>query len=133
MIPKSYLTRVHQITTFFLFCNWKQWMWAQWRMAVFSAVVTATVGHLCWCRFLEVWPVCSCSSLATVVFCRWEFALSNSVIALFVYVVVSVEINRRHYFQNDQHTQAKNHHLSGVMFSARSQVFLHSSLFHVKA
>jgi len=30
----------------------------------------------------------------------WEFALSNSVIVLFVSVVVSMEINGRHYFQS---------------------------------
>jgi len=35
------------------------------------------------------------------VFCCWEFALSISVIVLFVSVVVSMEINGRHYFQND--------------------------------
>ena len=53
----------------------------------------------------------SCSSLAKVhshwwwlrwkiVFCSWEFALSNSVIVLFVSIVVSMEINRRHYFRS---------------------------------
>jgi len=34
-------------------------------------------------------------------FCSWEFALSTSVIVLFVSVVVSMEINRRNYFQSD--------------------------------
>jgi len=33
------------------------------------------------------------------VFCSWEFAVSNNVIVLFV--VVSVEINGRHYFRSD--------------------------------
>jgi len=37
------------------------------------------------------------------VFCSWEFALSNSVIVLFVSVEVSMEINRRHYFQDNLH------------------------------
>ena len=36
-------------------------------------------------------------------FCSCKFALSNSVIVLFVSVVVSMEINRRHYFQSDWH------------------------------
>ena len=36
-----------------------------------------------------------------LVFCSWEFPLSNSVTVLFVSVVVSMEINRRHYFWND--------------------------------
>ena len=35
------------------------------------------------------------------VFCSWEFALSICVIVLFVSVVVSMEINRRHYFQSN--------------------------------
>ena len=38
-----------------------------------------------------------------IVFCSWEFALSNSVIVLFVPVVVSMEISRRHYFWNNLH------------------------------
>jgi len=33
-----------------------------------------------------------------IVFCNWEFALSKSVFVLFVSIVVSMEINRRHYF-----------------------------------
>ena len=64
--------------------------------------------------FLWVRQAGSCSSLekyiANVVnnvehefFCSWEFALSNSVITLFVFVVVSMEINRRHYFWSDLH------------------------------
>jgi len=32
------------------------------------------------------------------VFCSWEFTLSSSVTVLFVAAVVSMEINRRHYF-----------------------------------
>ena len=36
-----------------------------------------------------------------IVVCTWEFALSNSVIVLFVSIVVSMEINRRHHFQGD--------------------------------
>jgi len=34
-------------------------------------------------------------------FCSREFALSNSVIVLLISVVVSMEINSRHYFQSD--------------------------------
>ena len=36
-----------------------------------------------------------------IVFCSWEFALSNSVIVLFTSVIVSMEINRRHCFWSD--------------------------------
>jgi len=38
-----------------------------------------------------------------IAFCSWEFALSNSVIVLFVSVVVSMEIKRRHYFRSSLH------------------------------
>jgi len=34
-------------------------------------------------------------------FCSCEFALQNSVILLFVSIVVSVETKRRHYFRSD--------------------------------
>ena len=36
-----------------------------------------------------------------MLFCSWEFALSNSVTVLFVSVAVSMEIHRRHYFLRD--------------------------------
>ena len=36
-----------------------------------------------------------------VVFCSWEFSLSNSIIVIFISVVVSMEINRRQYFQSN--------------------------------
>jgi len=40
-----------------------------------------------------------------IVFCIWEFTLSISAIVLFLsVVVVSMEINRRNYFQSDLHT-----------------------------
>ena len=34
-------------------------------------------------------------------FCSFKFALSNGVIVFFISVVVSMEINSRHYFQSD--------------------------------
>ena len=36
-------------------------------------------------------------------FCSYEFALSNSVIVLFVSIVFSMEINRRRYFRSGPH------------------------------
>jgi len=42
--------------------------------------------------------------VVTIAFSSSEFALSNNVIVLFVAIVVSVEINRRHYSQSDLHT-----------------------------
>ena len=70
------------------------------------------MDHLRWYRFLRARHPGSCSSLAKVhkqwwrpcrkiVVCRYEFALSDSVIVLFVSVVVSMDINRTHYFRRD--------------------------------
>ena len=42
-----------------------------------------------------------CDYIKKIVFYIWEFVLSNSVVVLFISVVVSVEINRRHYIQAD--------------------------------
>ena len=64
------------------------------------------------CRFLQVQHACSCLSLVKMyrwwqricwklVFYSWEFALLHRVIVLIVKVLVSVEINRRHYFQSN--------------------------------
>ena len=74
----------------------------------------STVPHFHWWSVLWGWHAGSCSVLvkciATVgdcwkiVFCSWEFALSNSVIVLFISVVLSMEINRRCYFQSDLYT-----------------------------
>ena len=58
-------------------------------------------------RFLqschEGWRKCIANSGGywKLVFCSWEIDLSNSVIVLFVSVVVSMEINRRHNFWCD--------------------------------
>jgi len=41
--------------------------------------------------------------LKKIIFCSSWFALTNSVIVLFVSVVVFMEINRRHYFQSNLH------------------------------
>ena len=48
-----------------IFMDTKQWMWAQWGSGwCISAVVTATVGHLYWYRFLQAHHAGSCSSPA---------------------------------------------------------------------
>ena len=75
---------------------------------MFSAVTTVTVGHLlvqifmnATCRLLYITGENAELKVVTVekVFYSREFPLSNTVIVLFVTVVVSMEINRRHYFQ----------------------------------
>ena len=94
-----------------------QWMWAQWRLWVvhFSSGdsnVKNKPGSAWPCRFWWLWYAGSPSLLVKmhnkwwwlhwrIVFCSWEFALSDSVIVLFVPVVISMGINRRYYFQSD--------------------------------
>ena len=52
---------------------------------------------------VHCWQKCRANGGDRVkVLCSREFALSNSVMVLFVSVVVSTEINRRHYFQSDR-------------------------------
>ena len=85
-------------------------MWSEWsgEWCIF-AVAAVTVDHFHWCRFVQAWHAGSCSWLAKMhnwwwwlcwqwVPCGWEFALSNSVTVFSV--IVSMEINRRHYFQS---------------------------------
>ena len=90
-------------------------MWEQWCSGWYvSAMVTVTVGHHLWCRFVQVRRTGSCSLLVKmhsqwwwlywkIVFCSWNFSLSNSIIVLFVADVVSMKINRRHYFWSNIH------------------------------
>lgn len=67
--------------------------------------------HLCWCRLIQVWCAGSHSSLVKIhskwwrlhwkiVLCSWDFAQSNSVIALYVPVVIPMDINGKHYFRS---------------------------------
>jgi len=52
------------INACWMFTETRQWVWAQWGGGrCVSAVVTVTVGHLCWCRFLWVWRADSYSLL----------------------------------------------------------------------
>ena len=53
-------------------------------------------------------------------FYSWEFALSSNVIVLFVSVVVSVEINRKHYFWSNLHTESRS-------FFRRTMLMFHYS------
>jgi len=101
------------INTCWTFMGTKQWMWVHWGSSwCVSVVDTRTVDHLHWYRILWTWHAGCLSSLAKpnsygadcvakIVLCMWEFALSHSVIPFFVSVVVSMEENRRHYFQSD--------------------------------
>jgi len=85
-------THCHSLTTCWMFIETKQWMWGGGWCS--SAVVTATVGHLCSCRLLWAQHASSCSVLVKIhswwwwwlcwkiVFCSWESALSNSVLVL---------------------------------------------------
>jgi len=46
-------------------------------------------------------------TILTRVFCIGEFAQSNIIVAFLVYVTVSMERNRRHYFQCDLRKRTK--------------------------
>jgi len=55
------------INSCWTFMKTKHWMWAQWGSGwCGSAVVTSTVAHLCWCRFLWSWHAGFCPRLATM-------------------------------------------------------------------
>ena len=55
------------------------------------------------------------------VFCSWEFALSHSVIVLFVAAIISMEIIRRHYFRSNNAfaTQDNSSSLNAVQASQK--------------
>ena len=75
----------------------------RWWMVHFSS---GDSDHPYWCRFLSMrhahcWQKCLATGgdyVEKVVFWSWDFALLNGFVALFVSVVLSMEINRRHYF-----------------------------------
>ena len=89
------------------FMETKQRMWAQW--GVWNTVkwwVTSTDADICkhgTQTLFHCWWKCIANGgdyVEKIVFCSWEFALSNSVV-LFAPVVVFREINRRQYFWRD--------------------------------
>ena len=100
------------IDAFLVFLETKQCVWVQWGSEwCISAVAIVIVVHLHWCRLLWAQQTGSCSWLIKMhnwwwwlywkrVFRSQEFVLSNSVTVLFVLVVVSMEINRRYFFQS---------------------------------
>ena len=52
------------IYSYWTFMETQQWMWAQWGTGwCVSALATAAVDRLDWCRFLQAWHADSCSSL----------------------------------------------------------------------
>ena len=91
----------------------KQWMWAQWRGGwCISAVkqwVTSAGAYFYKCG-IQALVHCRQKCIANggdywkIVLCSWAFALSNSFILLFLCSVVSMEINRRHYFHSNLFT-----------------------------
>ena len=95
------------INVCWMFMETQQQMWAQWGSGwCASAVVTKDSGSPL-LHVVKSWHAGSCPSLAkmrlcwNITLCGQEFVLSNSIIVLCVSVVVSMEINRRHYFQRD--------------------------------
>jgi len=81
----------------------KQWVWVQWGSGwCISSVSTMDDFHWCSMQALVLcWWKCIANSgdyVEETVFCRWEFASSNSGILPFVAIVISMEIKRRRYF-----------------------------------
>ena len=123
-LNSSMLKKWHPLTfigTCWAFLETNQWMWAQWDNETVGGAFQQWRQHCerkanhvpdghtqlthykmkgvsnswsIWIRYR--WWLCW-----KIVFCSWEFDLSNSVIVLFGSVIVSMEINRRHYFQSD--------------------------------
>jgi len=99
------------------FMDTKWWLWAQqsgrWcisavvtvkqRQAMFQMAVHIFISAAWRLLFIngEKAELMLVNMLKIKVVCGWEFALSNSVIVLFVSVGISMEIKRRHYFQSD--------------------------------
>ena len=99
------------MNTCWTFMATKQWMWAQWGGEwCVSAVVT--VSHICWCRFSQIWHagshwlwkcIANGGEYWEILFCSKEFSLSNSAIVHYISIVVSMIINRRHFFWTNLH------------------------------
>ena len=70
-------------------------------------MVKATVGTVLLVQvqaLVHYWKkMANGSDCGKIVVCSCEFALSNNVIVLFVAVVASMEVNRKHYFWNRSH------------------------------
>lgn len=102
------------ISAYWTFRETKKWVWTQWWVVHFNSsnrnggspmLVQIFMTMACNFLFITVkmhiswWWLCW-----KIVFCSRESALSNSVIVLFVSIVVSMEISRRNYFQSKQYT-----------------------------
>ena len=102
-----------------MFMETKQWMWAQWDVCgVFQQWwwwqwVTSTGADFykhSMQALVHCWWECIANggyyvkNSCFLFFFSWEFALSNTIIVLFVSIVVSMEIKRRHYFQRNLYT-----------------------------
>lgn len=71
----------------------QQWKLQQWVTSTAAGIFECDMQALVYC-----WRKCTATggSYAKIVFCNWEFATSDSITVLFV--VISMEINRQHYF-----------------------------------
>lgn len=88
-----------------------KWMWAQcsgefqhrWQQQQFAVLTGADLYESCVQALVHLRQkyLASGGKYAERYCFVAEFSLSNSVILLFVFVVVSLKINRRHYFQRD--------------------------------
>jgi len=80
-----------------LFQQWWQQQWPHPLMQTFTSVLWRLFFIRRWW-----WRLCS-----KMIFYSWDFAPSNSVTVLLVFVVFSMEINRRHYFWCNLHISSE--------------------------
>lgn len=117
-------------------------MWAQWGSRWWvSAETTATQktnhvpeSHADFYKhsvptLVHFWWKCiaNADDYTEKVFCSYEFALSNSIILLFPSVVISIEINTKHYFQSNLCTfiRHQDHWIKSCDFSYTSSEIWH--------
>jgi len=85
------------------FQQWQQWQWATSTGADFYTHGMQALVH-CWWKCIANGGDYTEKQL----FCSWGFALSNTIVVLFVSITVVMEINRRHYFLSDLHMFWRN-------------------------
>jgi len=100
-----------------VFMETKQWIWAQrggggafhqWRQQQWGTPTGAGCYEHGIQALVHCWGKCAANGgdCWKRVLCSWEYALSNSVMVLFVSIVVSMEINTWHYFWSNPRIKA---------------------------
>lgn len=92
-------------------------VWIQWGTVPVLTGLSYHIHHIVW-----IWDLLTYNCLGqggmdyagnTFLAITLSFALSRSVVMLFVSVILSIEINRRHYYQSNPCTFRKNQNVRG--------------------